>query len=223
MLSRVRRDGAVTAVALAVAVAIMALPPRAPAAEWSVTGSTAESRTGASLTLLTTGKVLVAGGSNGTSALSSAELYDPATGTWSPIGSMATGRGLHTATLLESGRVLVAGGTSAPAPAPPTPWGGPALASAEVYDPVSGTWSAAAPMGTARVHHEATLLTNGKVLATGGCASMSANTCGPAGGAPLDSAELFSRQAAGRGRRSAPWPSSAASTRRRCSGTGRSS
>jgi hypothetical protein len=62
-------------------------------------------------TLLPNGKVLVAGGDNGGGILSSAELYDPASGTWSVTGSLNTARRSHTATLLPNGKVLVEGGT----------------------------------------------------------------------------------------------------------------
>jgi len=62
-----------------------------------------------SATLLPNGKVLIAGG-YGTNGLSTAEVYDPATGAWAPTGAMTTNRYYHTATLLFSGKVLVTGG-----------------------------------------------------------------------------------------------------------------
>jgi hypothetical protein len=55
--------------------------------------------------------------------MSSAEIYDPSTGTWTPTGSLNTAREVHTATLLPDGTVLVAGGYG---------YGG-YLASAEIY------------------------------------------------------------------------------------------
>ena len=60
--------------------------------------------------MLPNGKVLVAGGDNGSGYLASAELYDPASGTWTATGSLNTARYCHTATLLPNGKVLVAGG-----------------------------------------------------------------------------------------------------------------
>lgn len=65
----------------------------------------------------------------------------------------------HTATLLPNGKVLVVGGRGQDyAP----------LASAELYDPASGTWAFISPMNIVRYDHTATLLPNGKVLVAGG-------------------------------------------------------
>src|SRR5437667_2544970 len=75
------------------------------------TGSLATARDYQTVTLLPNGKVLVAGGYNG-SPLASVELYDPATGTWTATGSLATARYAHTATLLPNGKGLVAGGNN---------------------------------------------------------------------------------------------------------------
>jgi len=82
-------------------------------------------------------------------------------GTWSATGSMSVARWDHTATLLPTGRVLVAGGTDLPTSA------GASLASAELYDPATGTWSATGPMSEGRLQHTATLLPTGKVLVAG--------------------------------------------------------
>jgi hypothetical protein len=71
-------------------------------------------------------------------------------------GSMATPRFLHTATLLSSGQVLVAGGEDNT---------GNATATAELYGPGTGTFSAAASnLNDARFSHTATLFSDGSVL-----------------------------------------------------------
>jgi hypothetical protein len=88
-----------------------------------------EAHSGHTATLLRDGRVLVTGGSDADRAVTSAELYDPASGTWSTTEDMLTPRAAHTATLLLDGRVLVMGGYD----------GIDALASAELYDPGSGT------------------------------------------------------------------------------------
>src|SRR5207244_2851418 len=114
--------------------------------------------------LLSNGKVLVAGGqATGKVALATAELYDPATGTWSPTGSMATVRQKFGASLLPNGRVLVAGGDDEMANVATVYY-----ASAELYDPATGTWSSAGSMATGRDLPTATLLTDGEVLVAGG-------------------------------------------------------
>ena len=132
---------------------------------FSATGSMATGRfDGFTATLLPNGQVLVAGGNDGSiTALASAELYDPTTGTFSATGSMTTGRYQHTATLLPSGKVLVAAGCYAAN-------GNPCqtLASAELYDPATGTFSATGSLIAGRAGHTATPLPNGQVLVAGG-------------------------------------------------------
>jgi hypothetical protein len=123
-------------------------------------------------TLLPNGKVLIAGGaqsaslSGGDVILASAELYDPGTGTFRPAGDMTTGRTMHTSTLLADGRVLIAGGYGHGAEGPAG--GRTALASAELYDPSTGTFTATRDMIAARGGHTAILLLNGTVLIVGG-------------------------------------------------------
>ncbi len=138
------------------------VPARAPS--WIATGGMTEARTQHTATLLLNGKVLVAGGRIGPDmdgATTSAELYDPGTGTWTATGSMNGARDGHTATLLPDGRVLVAGGSH----------GGlfeDSLLTAELYDPISRTWTAAGDMLAPGIGHTATRLPDGKVLVVGG-------------------------------------------------------
>lgn len=141
---------------------------------WSSTGNMTVKRNGPVLaTRLPNGKVLVAGGwifkgpTNNRSAQgdTSAELYDPATGTFSATGSMSAGRAGGTITVLTNGKVLVTGGWA-------VAYGRIRYANctgaADIYDPTSGTWSAAAPMLMALCGHTATLLPDGRVLVAGG-------------------------------------------------------
>ena len=133
--------------------------------KWSLTGNMLTARRAHTATLLPDGRVLVVGGLTRIGNLSNAELYDPATGRWIPTGAMSVARKYHTATLLPGGKVLVAGGQGVINNTLGS------LASAELYDPVTETWTATGALATARYGHTATLLANGHVLVVGGIGS----------------------------------------------------
>jgi N-acetylneuraminic acid mutarotase len=140
---------------------------------WSATASLITPRRFHTASLLADGRVLVAGGmlggGNPASSLNSAELYEPTAGTWTATGALMTARHHHTATVLPDGRVLVAGGAeSVPGRPGSGTYDGRLLASAELYDPHTGTWTATGSMHAAREEHMAILLADGKVVVVGG-------------------------------------------------------
>jgi N-acetylneuraminic acid mutarotase len=137
-------------------------PALVVAATWVHTGPLAVARFSHTATVLPNGMVLVAGGCCG---LNYPEFYDPALGTWSSkcCGGPDSFLGF-TATLLANGKVLFAGGQQMTDE-------GIATAAVDLYDSVSGTWSAAASLPSALVGHTATLLASGKVLVAGGAGS----------------------------------------------------
>ena len=107
------------------------------------------------------GRVLVVGGAGGESDPSTAELYDPESGTWSATGSMLRFFDGFGATLLRDGKVLV-GDVEDHSLDDRADW----ITGAEVYDPASGTWTLTGKM----VVHDpgsAALLRDGTVLVTG--------------------------------------------------------
>jgi len=140
------------------------------------TGSMTVGRYLHTATLLQNGKVLIVGGvlTSGSDPDATAEIYDPATGTFTMTGAMATAREQHTATLLADGRVLIAGGTTSPPASLTSAWLATGTvdlqgtATAEIYDPSTGSFSGTGSMAAARTFHTATLLPNGTVLIAGG-------------------------------------------------------
>jgi hypothetical protein len=156
---------------------------------FALTGAMAVPRWGHAATLLPDGRVLITGGQSHyvspVLSLASAELYDPSAGTFSPAGNMTTARAFHTAILLNNGKVLIGGGQGNGADGFFSN-----LSSAELYDPVTGSFTAIGSMVEARPVPVPTLLATGKVL-IGGVG------VGPAGSIDLASAELYD-PAAGR-------------------------
>ena len=121
-------------------------------------------RANAAAIRLRDGRVLICGGTATGEiggVLSSAELYDPVARTFTPTGSMTVPRTGQTITMLHDGRVLLTGGDQ-------NAGYRSQLASAEIYDPSSGAFTATGSMSTPREGHTATMLRDGRVLVAGG-------------------------------------------------------
>lgn len=120
-------------------------------------GSMTTQRAAHTATLLSDGRVLVAGGFAEGNTRASTEVFDSTKETFANAANMSVARAGHTATLLANGKVLIAGG-----------YNGDYLASAELYDSATNSFTPVKPMNVARSGHVATLLPNGKVLLVGG-------------------------------------------------------
>lgn len=107
------------------------------------------------------GKVLIAGGDVGGSVAGSntAVVYDSARNTYANVGTMTTNRYLAAAAPLPDGRVLVVGGQG-PTDEP--------IASTEIFNPITGQFTPAAPLPSPRGLPTATALPDGRVLVAGG-------------------------------------------------------
>ena len=110
--------------------------------QWTLTGSMSQPRCLHSATLLPNGEVLVSGGVNSIydysrPTVSSAEIYNPNTGTWAPTGSLNVSRASAASLLLENGQVLAAGGYNNTGNNNPNTY----LTSAELFNSSTGTWS----------------------------------------------------------------------------------
>lgn len=121
-----------------------------------------------SVTTLSDGRVLVAGGETSPTASASAisaqpVLYEPFVGPFTlPPNPMVSGRRSHTATELNDGNVLLVGGQ--------VNVGDIAVGTAtvELYDRRAGVFLSKTPMPGIRYNHSATKLLDGRVLIVGG-------------------------------------------------------
>ncbi len=126
---------------------------RSPITVTSVEGTLETARAGHNAVLLTDGRVLLAGGGSDT-----AQVFDIVHGSTTVTGTMKAARQYATAVMLLNTKVWVAGGHT----------GGTSLASTELFDPETLSWSAGPALPVARDSHTATVLANGKVLLVGG-------------------------------------------------------
>lgn len=141
------------------------------AAAWGVGAPLGTRRSSHTATLMSDGRVLVAGGFISGVPTTSAEVYDPsagAAGSWAAVGALNWPRGAHTATLLNKGanrgKVLVCGGqrlTDLTAVNGITP-------TCELFTPGADTFALTTSMNSARMGHTASGIRNGKVFVSGG-------------------------------------------------------
>ena len=134
---------------------------------WSKTsGAMSTPRFEHSATLLDDGRLLIAGGqgppiSGSSAALASTEIYDPAVDSFRKSNDMGDARFNHVAVKLPDRSVLVVGGAGGTN-------GDTSLATAEVFNPGDGSWTAAGPLSGSRTGHSAAVFPDGRVLVAGG-------------------------------------------------------
>lgn len=115
-----------------------------------------------SMALLRDGRVLIVNGSAEGAGERSAMVYDPVADRFNEVGTPLQSRGRPFLVTLADGRVLVGGGVSGAEP-------NTALATTELFDPTTGTFSPVGSMtGPRSFGLSATLLADGRVLVVGG-------------------------------------------------------
>jgi len=132
-----------------------------PMTSASIVDATLAARAAHTMTALSSGDLLVAGGCDVdgcTSATSSSFVLSGESAT--RVADLAQARDAHTAVTLADGRVLVVGGFAEE--------GQPPLSSAELFDPEQGRWTTTGSLRLGRGGHAAALLGDGRVLLAGG-------------------------------------------------------
>jgi len=113
------------------------------------------------------GIIYVIGGWDRIKSVPAVEAYDPATDTWTRKADMPTARRMAAGCLID-GRIHVSGGyTTGDVPEA-------IVATVEVYDPATDTWTQASDMPWRRNHHTASVV-DGRMYIIGGCSGIPAD------------------------------------------------
>lgn len=129
---------------------------------WSDAGAMHQPRSALTATVLTNNWVLFAGGGVDHVGSPACDLYDPQTEKWTTVPDLMEARYCHTASLLPDGRVIVVGGTRDHANKDGV------LASTEIFDPRTRSWTRGPSLREARCEHVAAVMLDGRVLVAGG-------------------------------------------------------
>ncbi|MFN8511925.1 MAG: kelch repeat-containing protein [Chloroflexia bacterium] len=134
-----------------------AIPPIPGGTSEIIPGSRERPPQGFSVTALSDGRVLLAGGQRGASEVRSwVGVYEPASNAWSPRAPLPVPLAWHRATALNDGQILVTGGQ--------TVGGSAGESSTYLYNPGEDRWRAAGQLLIGRRKHGAALLPDGRVL-----------------------------------------------------------
>jgi N-acetylneuraminic acid mutarotase len=127
---------------------------------WQAIASMPEARAGAAGALGSDGDIYAFGGAGpagGGTPFSTAQAYDPTTGTWHLVKPMPTPRYGAAAVTAGDGKTYVIGG-----------WDHGVVNTVEAYDPATNAWQSRAPMPTPRDWLGAALSADGRIYAVGG-------------------------------------------------------
>ena len=148
--------------------------------KWQPADSLPRALYGMSLTALSNGRVLAAGGFSLIGGVyADCYAFDPQARKWASTGRLQQGRYGHTATRLEDGRVVVTGG-----------WNKDSLDSVEIYDPSKSRWEPGGTLREARHTHSATPAAGGLLIA-GGQEGVEVEAGFYLAGRPVESLEVY--------------------------------
>ena len=130
---------------------------------WTAKASMPVARWGHQLAMLPSGDVLAMGGEvvGGTGSTTQCDSYSIGANVWTTVAPMHTARRAHIAQRLNDGRILVMGGMNLVGDAS-------IIATCEIYNPASNSWSVVPSMSTPRAWGASALLQDGRVLVMGG-------------------------------------------------------